>query len=164
MTCGPQPRFSSICKLAFAALALASCCACKSDRGAETDSRGGSGTTLTVHNSEGQSIPINVEVVATDDARQKGLMFRRDLADGDGMLFVFPDDSDHSFWMKNTYISLDIVFVGSDKTIVGIVHKAKPRSEASLTVGVRSRYVLEVPGSYCSRMGIHRGDRLDFEL
>ena len=91
-------------------------------------------------------------------------MFREDLEDGEGMLFVFAAQQEHSFWMKNTLIPLDILFVDDARRVVGIVHKASPKNEKSLTVGVPSRFVLEVPGGYCNRKGVGRGDQLEFKL
>lgn len=122
------------------------------------------GTTLTVKGKGHDEITLTVEVVASSRGRERGLMFRDDLADGQGMLFVFESEKEHPFWMKNTLISLDIVFIDSQRQVVGIVHNAKPRKESSLSIGIPSRFVLEVPGGYCNRVGIHRGDKVAFKL
>lgn len=111
-----------------------------------------------------QRLRISTEVVVSAKLREKGLMYRQELKDGEGMLFVFEAEEERSFWMKNTLIPLDILFVDNDHKVVGIVHKAKPRQEKSLSVGVPSRFVLEVPGGYCSRNGVHRGATLEFKL
>jgi len=121
-------------------------------------------TTITIHTSEKDTITIQAEVVATPKAREKGLMFRKELPDNTGMLFVFEDERDHSFWMKNTLVPLDILFIAGDKTVAGIIHEATPKSEKSLSVGLPSRYVLELPGGFCARNNIHRGNQLDWVL
>src|SRR5262245_26903223 len=65
-------------------------------------------------------VEVAVEVVSTPETLARGLMYRTDLADGRGMLFVFPEESDHRFWMKNTLIPLDMIFIAADATIAGI--------------------------------------------
>jgi uncharacterized membrane protein (UPF0127 family) len=88
-------------------------------------------------------------------------MYRSELADGHGMLFVFPEESDHRFWMKNTLIPLDMIFIGADGTIVGIHRDATPLSTAPVGVGRPSRYVLEVPGGWTGRTGVAPGQRVE---
>jgi uncharacterized membrane protein (UPF0127 family) len=89
-------------------------------------------------------------------------MYRNTLADGHGMLFVFDSDVDHQFWMKNTLIPLDMLFIAADGRIVGIHPEATPLSTAQIGVGVPSRYVLEVPGGWSKRRGVARDDRIEF--
>lgn len=105
---------------------------------------------------------IDVEIAENDSERQKGLMFRPFLSDSVGMLFVFDEPSPQSFWMKNTMISLDIIYVGSDKKIVSIQKKAKPYSEESLPSFGNAQYVVEVNGGYCDKYGIQVGDTIVF--
>ncbi len=107
---------------------------------------------------------IEVEVAATPDSRTRGMMWRTELKDGRGMLFLFDQDEDHSFWMKNTLIPLDMVFLAEDGTVVGIVESAVPRSLASRHVGRPSRHVLEVPGGWTARVGMRTGSRLELQL
>jgi uncharacterized membrane protein (UPF0127 family) len=107
---------------------------------------------------------VKAEVVASDAARAKGLMFRKEVADGEGMLFVFEEEKEHPFWMKNTLVSLDMIWVDSSRAIVGIVRETKPLSEESVTVGVKSRFVIEVPAGWCTRNGVHRGQKVSFTL
>jgi hypothetical protein len=76
------------------------------------------------------------------------------------MLFVFPDESVRAFWMKNTLIPLDMLFIAADGRVVGIHREATPLSTAPVGVGAPSRYVLEVPGGYAARRGIRPGDRV----
>jgi uncharacterized protein len=143
-------------------LPLWACSACRSQDSADSDHR--PLKVLTVHGKDHLDITIEVEIVASSRARQRGLMFRDNLADGQGMLFLFESEEEHPFWMKNTLIPLDIIYIDSKRQVVGIVHNAEPRNEQSLTVGLPSRFVLEVPGGYCNRVGIHRGDTVAFTL
>jgi uncharacterized membrane protein (UPF0127 family) len=89
-------------------------------------------------------------------------MYRRDLGANAGMLFVFPNESDQRFWMKNTPLPLDMVFISTQRRIVGIVPETRPFTTNPLGVGIPSRYVLEVNGGYCARHGINTGDTVEF--
>jgi uncharacterized membrane protein (UPF0127 family) len=103
---------------------------------------------------------FSVEVASTDDERAKGLMFRRELGPTKGMLFLFPRERKLSFWMKNTLIPLDIIFVSPDWRVVGIVENATPLSEESRGVDQLSQYVLEFVGGTSHRAGISEGARV----
>ena len=124
----------------------------------------GDAPTATIDTAAGPVV-VQLEVAATPEAAQRGLMYRTELADGDGMLFVFGADDDHSFWMKNTYISLDLVFIArtgpTSGRIAGIHANAKTLSTAPIRVGVPSRWVLEVPGGWCARRGVTVGDTVE---
>jgi uncharacterized membrane protein (UPF0127 family) len=100
---------------------------------------------------------VKVEIAATRDARTRGLMWRTSLADGEGMLFIFPQDDLLTFWMKNTLIPLDMIFIDSAQRIVGIVENAEPRSLESRGPGQLARYVLEVPGGWAAKKGLKPG-------
>lgn len=104
-----------------------------------------------------------VELALTDAERARGLMERTTLADDAGMLFIFPSERVQSFWMKNTLIPLDMIFIDSGGTIVGIVESADPLTLTSRSVGRASRYVLEVNGGLCRRLGISAGMPVRFE-
>jgi uncharacterized membrane protein (UPF0127 family) len=106
-------------------------------------------------------VDVALEVAATPTERARGLMYRPALADGHGMLFVFDEDDDHGFWMKNTLIPLDMIFIAQDGRIVGVHADATPLSTATITVGAASRYVLEVPGGWTMRHGVAPGDRVE---
>ena len=101
-----------------------------------------------------------VEVAATPGARAQGLMFRRDLAPGAGMLFDFGRDEVAQMWMKNTFIPLDMVFAARDGTVRGIVRNARPRSLDTISSRVPVRAVLEVNGGEAERIGLAPGDRI----
>jgi uncharacterized protein len=107
-------------------------------------------------------VTVRVEIADTNNKRELGLMFRRHLDEDAAMLFVFPGAAKQVFWMKNTYIPLDMVFADGGARIVGIVANAEPRSEAQLTVDAPAQYVLEVNAGFCSRHGVVTGDRLTF--
>lgn len=100
---------------------------------------------------------FTVEVAATEEERAKGLMFRRELGAKEGMLFLFPHERLLSFWMKNTLIPLDMVFISHDWRVVGIIEKATPLSEESRGVDRPSKYVLEFDGGTAARLGIGQG-------
>ncbi|WP_375766517.1 DUF192 domain-containing protein [Archangium gephyra] len=106
---------------------------------------------------------VDVEVAATPEARTRGLMWRQELPAGQGMLFVFPEDEVQSFWMRNTLIPLDMLFIDSAGKIVGIVENAQPRTLTSRSVGLPGRYVLEVPGGWSRAQGLARGGTVRFQ-
>jgi uncharacterized membrane protein (UPF0127 family) len=112
---------------------------------------------------EGKEIAMRVEIADTPTKRALGLQYRRDLDDNQGMLFLFPSEEIQSFWMKNTPIALDMIFIGSNRKIVGIVQQAVPFSTTPLSVSTPSRFVLEIKGGLSRRKGIEVGDSVRFE-
>jgi uncharacterized membrane protein (UPF0127 family) len=106
---------------------------------------------------------VDAEVAATDPMRERGMMWRKELAEGKGMLFLFPEQEEHSFWMRNTLIPLDMIFIDSAGAIVGIVVNAEPGSLLSRSVGAPSQYVLEVPGGWSEKVGVRTGDRVELQ-
>ncbi len=117
-------------------------------------------STVALQPASGSAIPVEVELAATPEARQLGLMYRDHLAPGKGMLFVFPQAAPQSFWMRNTKIPLDILFIDDDGRIVRIHERTTPFSEAGLPSGAPVRFVLEVPGGYCDDVGVGEGDKV----
>ena len=113
-----------------------------------------------IHARQGD-VDVALEVADTPERQQRGLMYRNALPEGQGMLFVFDDDVDRTFWMKNTLIPLDMLFIARDGTVVGVHANATPLSTASISVGRPSRYVLEVPGGYTARHEIGAGARVE---
>ena len=118
------------------------------------------GPTAIVHGAKGD-VQVGLEVAATDPAREQGLMYRNALPDDRGMLFVFETEVEHQFWMKNTLIPLDMLFIAADGQIAGIHADATPLSLASITVGKPSLWVLEVRGGWAARHGVAAGDRVE---
>ena len=106
-------------------------------------------------------VRVALEIVADDASRSRGLMYRNHLDEGHGMLFIFDDESDRSFWMKNTLIPLDMIFIGGDGKIVGIKANTTPLSLAPQSVGKASKWVIEVAGGYTGRAGIATGDKVE---
>ena len=104
---------------------------------------------------------VSAEVVSTPDARATGLMHREALGMNEGMLFVFPDRRQQTFWMKNTLIPLDMIFLDADGAsswvVSGIVHGAKPGDLTPRTDGGPSRLVLEVVGGWAAARGLQAG-------
>lgn len=107
---------------------------------------------------------FNAEVADDGKERTMGLMFRKELATDEGMLFIFPQDSQSPFWMQNTLISLDIIFVSADKKIVSLVAQAPPQTTEPRFPDGPYRYVLEIIGGRAKDLGIQAGDRLEFKL
>ncbi len=106
---------------------------------------------------------IQIEIADNDAARAQGLMWRKYMPEDDGMLFIFDTQQPLDFWMKNTYIPLDMVFADKSGRIVSVYPEATPLSEASITSGQPAEYVVEVNGGFCARFGISAGDRIEFE-
>ena len=111
----------------------------------------------------GGEVAVDVEVVATEAKIQKGLMFRQHLALDAGMLFLMGREHTWSFWMRNTLIPLDMIFIGKDMTIAGIVENAQPLSESLRQVDRPSLYVLEVNGGWTRQHGVTAGAQVRFE-
>ena len=120
-----------------------------------------SGPTARIQTRTGR-VDVALEVAATPESRTRGLMYRHELADGHGMLFIFDEDANHEFWMKNTLIPLDMIFITIDGHVAGVHKNATPLSTAQISVGTPSRYVLEVPGGWAERRGVAVGDRVEF--
>jgi uncharacterized membrane protein (UPF0127 family) len=118
---------------------------------------------VTLHLKGGREERLDVEIASDDPTRTRGLMFRKALPETAGMIFVFPEESLRSFWMKNTLIPLDMLFVDAKGKVIGIVENAEPRTLTSRSVEGDSKYVLEVAGGWCARHGVAAGDTLALE-
>jgi uncharacterized membrane protein (UPF0127 family) len=103
---------------------------------------------------------FSVELAITDAERSRGLMFRKELPEGHGMLFDFKQDQPVSFWMHNTYVSLDMIFIRGDGRIVHIAENAEPQSDRLIPSGGPVRAVLEVIAGTARKLGIAPGDRV----
>jgi uncharacterized protein len=103
---------------------------------------------------------FGVEMAITPEEQAKGLMFRRELAEKQGMLFDFHREQPTSFWMKNTYVSLDMIFIRADGRILRIAENTVPLSEALVPSGGPVRAVLEVVAGTAKKLGIAPGDRV----
>ena len=109
-------------------------------------------------------IAVDVEVVSTPAKIQQGLMYREHLAPDAGMLFLMGTEYDWEFYMRNTLIPLDMIFITKDMTVAGIVQNAEPRTETLRSVGTPSLYVLEVNGGWTATHGVVPGAKVRFDL
>lgn len=105
---------------------------------------------------------IDVELATNDDERMQGLMYRKSMDDNKGMLFIFDKEEEQSFWMKNTIMSLDIIYINSEFKIVKIYKGTTPFSENSLPSGKPTKYVVEVAAGFTDRYKIKEGDKIMF--
>jgi uncharacterized membrane protein (UPF0127 family) len=104
-------------------------------------------------------VPLRAELARTGEEREKGLMFRKTLADGEGMLFVFDRDQVLSFWMKNTLIPLSVAYIAADGRILEI-HDLRPGDLRPVRGSRSARYALEVPQGWFARTGVNPGDQV----
>ena len=116
-------------------------------------------SSLSVETSTGV-YPYQVEVADTEESRERGLMFRREVAPGTGMLFDMGVTRDVAFWMHNTFIPLDIAFISEKGRVVSIVHGAKPQSDTRIPSQSPVRFVLELPTPEAKRIGLAVGDHV----
>lgn len=118
-----------------------------------------------LHPPRRRSVRVQAEVALTEPERTMGLMWRKALPPRGGMVFRFERSYPITFWMKNTLISLDMIFINDSHQVTGVVHRARPKGESAVGVGrVNSRYVLEVPAGFARRHGIARGTSVSFSL
>ncbi len=110
---------------------------------------------------DGRAVPFRVELAVTPEEHARGLMYRSHLDPDAGMLFVFDDARVQRFWMKNTLIPLDMIFIAPDRRIAGVVANAVPQTETERMVPARSQYVLEIGGGLAAQLGIHAGEQVE---
>jgi uncharacterized protein len=107
---------------------------------------------------------FSVEMATTEQEKETGLMYRKELADGKGMLFDFSPEQQVSMWMKNTYISLDMIFIRADGRILRIAENTEPQSTRIIPSGGLAKGVLEVIAGTAKKYGIAPGDRVAHPL
>ncbi len=110
---------------------------------------------------------FKIELAQTNEELSNGLMFRKSLDKNSGMLFIFPEEDFYRFWMKNTLIPLDIIWINSDKEIVFIKHNAQPCLEKNceiFTPNKKVKYVLEINSGIAEEIGLEIGDEVEFKL
>jgi|GEM_PF-2085936 len=106
---------------------------------------------------------LNLEVASTSAAREKGLMNRQSLAENSGMLFVFPDSAERRFWMKDTYISLDIIFLDANKKVLNVAKATKPiQTEEQYSSNGNSMYAIEIAAHTADNLGIVQGSTISW--
>jgi uncharacterized membrane protein (UPF0127 family) len=102
---------------------------------------------------------FTIEIADSEDERERGLMFRETMDDGHGMLFVFEATQRLAFWMKNTPLALDLIFIGQDGTI-NFIGQGEPMSETAVGPPDPNRFVLELKAGIAEKAGIESGDRI----
>ena len=107
---------------------------------------------------------LDIEIADDDYSTETGLMYRTKLETNQGMLFIFPDVQMRSFYMKNTKIPLDIIYIDKDKTIVSFQKNAKPMDETSLPSEAPAKYVLEINGGLSDEWQLEVGDKVSYEI
>lgn len=117
---------------------------------------------LTFTAPSGSSVKIDIQIARTEFDRELGLMFRKSMDENQGMLFIFPDSGIRSFWMRNTLIPLDMIFIDSAKTILNIAKNTTPYSDASYASAGAAKYVVEVNGGFTGRHNITAGDKISW--
>lgn len=105
-----------------------------------------------------------VEVARTDEERRTGLMYRKTLPQGRGMLFDFSPPQEVTMWMKNTFVSLDMIFIGADGRILRIAENTEPQSTRTIASRGPAKGVLEVVAGTARKLGIAPGDRVGHPL
>jgi uncharacterized membrane protein (UPF0127 family) len=107
---------------------------------------------------------FSVEMATTEEEKTTGLMYRKELPDGRGMLFDFSPEQEVSMWMKNTFIPLDMIFIRADGRILRIAENTEPQSTKIIPSGGLAKAVLEVIGGTAQKYGIAPGDRVAHPL
>ncbi|MCG3172201.1 MAG: hypothetical protein GMKNLPBB_00347 [Myxococcota bacterium] len=118
---------------------------------------------LTIHIPGGAKVRFQVELAITEDQQRTGLMHRKSLPENQGMLFIYDYDDIQTFWMKNTLIPLDMVFIGRDRKVAGVIANAEPLTETSRSINAPSRYVLEINGGHAEKLGVTAGSLVDMK-
>jgi uncharacterized membrane protein (UPF0127 family) len=162
----PRRGFAAVFTTAALALAIAAGAlgpACKTDgsppAGAPAPARAAAPSVEI--DTGARKVVFGVELALTPEQQERGLMYRQQLAPDAGMLFVSPRPRPQVFWMKNTLIPLDMIFIGADRRIVGIVENAEPETLTARRVEGDSQYVLEIGGGLSAKLGIRAGQPVE---
>lgn len=105
---------------------------------------------------------LDIEIADTPYEWETGLMYRESMEENQGMLFIYPNAAQRSFYMKNTYIPLDIIFLSNDTTVVSYKENAIPRDESSIPSNSPARFILEINGGKVTEWNIEIGDKMRF--
>jgi uncharacterized membrane protein (UPF0127 family) len=150
----------------FACLLLLLMAACEDGKSgaSQTDAAFRKDGTLAFVRADGSVIrAIDIEIAEDAAARQTGLMYRRQMTLAQGMLFIFSDEAPRKFWMANTPIPLDIMFVGADSQIVNIARRTTPLSRENVVSTGPAQYVVEVRGGFSDRYGLDETTRIRWQ-
>ncbi|TVZ10552.1 hypothetical protein JM80_3104 [Cellulophaga sp. RHA_52] len=118
--------------------------------------------TITKSTNNSKALTLDIEIAETDYETQTGLMERTSMKENQGMLFIFPDSRMHSFYMKNTKIALDIIYIDENLRIASFQENAKPLDETGLSSKVPVMYVLEINAGLSEKYMLEVGDKIDF--
>ncbi len=120
---------------------------------------------LTIKRAENDSVlaTIEIEIAETEYETQTGLMYRKSMQQNRGMLFIFPNETRKSFYMKNTEIPLDIIYINSGLKVVSIQKNTKPLDQSSIPSQVPAKYALEVNAGLSDQWGLKAGDVISFQ-
>ena len=151
----------------FAVAVASSVVACGGDHPAEPVPADGAAATTgkptVVFETAKGDVPVVVDIARTPTQKEQGLMWVEHLAEGRGMIFLMGAERPLTFWMKNTYIPLDMIFLDAKRVVVGVVHNAEPLTLSPRRVDRPSSYVVEVPGGFAAKRGIDGGVKARFE-
>ena len=143
------------------------CSSCKNDEEKEIEPQNidfRDDADLYLINTKGDTInTLDIEIANDDYSRQTGLMYRESIKENQGMLFVYSRESMRNFYMKNTYIPLDLIFFNSDSTIVSFQKDAKPLDESNLPSQVPAQFILEINAGLSERWDLKAGDRFSLQ-
>jgi uncharacterized protein len=118
---------------------------------------------VVVRDAYGGLHPLEVEIADTTPSRTRGMMWRTGVPTETGMLFIFQKEEEHHFWMRNTLVPLDMLFLDRTGQVMGIVSQAEPQTLQSRTVGRPSLYVLEVAGGWAEKAGVAPGAQVELK-
>ncbi|SHH30841.1 DUF192 domain-containing protein [Winogradskyella jejuensis] len=154
-------------RLSCIALTSIALIGCNSDSKSKSISKGISfkkEATLQLKKASNDSVIKTLDIEIADDEyqTQTGLMYRDSMEELQGMLFIFPNEAPRSFYMKNTRIPLDIIYISADSTVVSFQKNAKPFDETSLPSNYPAKFVLEINGGLSDQWGIKVGDKISF--
>lgn len=119
---------------------------------------------ITIVSQSGGELYFDVEIADDNDERRIGMMYRTEVPDNTGMLFIFDDVAERRFWMKNTLVALDLLFITEDGVVHSIQHNAEPESLRLLESHGAVKAVLEIGGNVAAEKGIDVGDRVIYEF
>ncbi|GAA4290388.1 DUF192 domain-containing protein [Aestuariibaculum suncheonense] len=153
-----------LCYLCFAACLALSLTGCKEDKKVvkQTQVQFSKEGELTIFKADSTQVYLDIEIADTEFDRETGLMYRDAMKPKQGMLFIFDDVQERYFYMKNTRISLDIIYIGDDNKIVSFQKNAKPFDESSLPSNLPAKYVLEVNAGLADQWRLSVNDSISF--
>jgi uncharacterized protein len=155
-------RALALFSLTLLCAGLAACKNGQNGSGPKTGAASVGAPTVTIQTAT-TPVAFKAEIARTPAEHSRGLMYRKQMDPDVGMLFVFDFERPQAFWMQNTFIPLDMIFIGSNRRIVGIVENAEPLTTTERRVAASSQYVFEIGGGLSARLGIRTGQQVEFK-